>query len=138
VSRRVVCTGEVRVALAPEEAIELFTAEGERGWAGPEWDPAYPAEDDDTVFVTEAHGHETVWITAERSPLTRRYARVALGVDAGTVTVRCRPEGDATIAEVTYDLTALTPDGDTRLRHFAADYAAFLAEWERAIAAALG
>jgi hypothetical protein len=138
VSRRVVCTGRIRVALAPHAAIELFTPEGERPWAGPDWDPSYPAGDDDTVFVTAAHGHETVWITAERSPLVRRYARVALGVDAGTVTVRCHPDGEATLAEVTYDLTALTPDGAARLRHFAAHYDAFLGEWERAIAGALG
>jgi hypothetical protein len=137
VSHRVVCTGRISVPLAPHQAIELFTPEGERRWAGPEWDPAYPAGEDDTVFVTEAHGHETVWLPAERSPLVRRYSRVTTGVDAGTVTVRCHPDGDGTSAEVTYDLTALTPQGDQRLHHFAADYDAFLAGWERAIAAAL-
>jgi hypothetical protein len=135
---RVVCAGEIRVALPPEAAIELFTAEGERRWAGPEWNPAYPASEDDSVFVTEAHGHQTVWVTVERSALVRRYARVVPGVDAGTVTVRCRPEGAGTVAEVTYELTALTPDGDARLHHFAADYDGFLAGWERSIGAALG
>jgi hypothetical protein len=130
---RVVCSGEIRVALPPEDAIELFTAEGERRWAGPEWNPVYPA-DDDSVFVTEAHGHETVWLTVERSALVRRYARVVPGVDAGLVTVRCRAEDAGTLAEVTYELTALTPDGDARLHHFAAGYDAFLAGWERAIA----
>jgi hypothetical protein len=127
VSRRVVCTGQVRVALAPEAAIELFTPEGERRWAGPEWDPHYPAGDDDTVFVT----HGTVWITTERSPVTRAYARVAPH-DAGTVSVRCVPDGGHTVAEVTYDLTALTPDA--RLERFAAGYDDFMAHWERAIA----
>jgi len=130
VSRRVVCTGRVRVALAPEAAIELFTPEGERRWAGPEWDPHYPAGDDDTVFVT----HGTVWITTERSPLTRAYARVTPH-DAGTVSVRCRPDGEQTVAEVTYDLTELSHDA--RLERFAAEYDDFLAEWEREIAAAL-
>jgi hypothetical protein len=134
---RVVCTGEIRVALAPEAAIELFTAEGERRWAGPDWNPTYPAGDDDTVFVTEAHGHATVWVTVERSALVRCYARVAAGVDAGTVTVRCRPDDGGTVAEVTYELTALTPDGDARLQHFSADYDGFLAGWERSIADAL-
>jgi hypothetical protein len=131
VSRRVVCTGQVRVALAPEAAIELFTPEGERRWAGPEWDPQYPAGDDDTVFVT----HGTVWITTERSPLTRAYARVSPHGDAGTVTVRCRPAGEHTVAEVTYDLTALGPEHD--VERFAAGYDDFLAEWERAIASAV-
>jgi hypothetical protein len=134
---RIVCTGEIRVPLAPEDAVELFTAEGERRWAGPEWNPTYPADDDDTVFRTDAHGQATVWVTVERAARVRRYARVAAGVDAGTVTVRCRPDGAGTVAEVTYELTALTPYGDARLHHFAADYEEFLAGWERAIAAAV-
>jgi hypothetical protein len=51
---------------------------------------------------------------------------------AGTVEVRLRT-GEA---EVTYDLTALTDDALRELEEFAAGYGAFLAEWERAIAAA--
>jgi hypothetical protein len=128
----ITCRGDVRVPLDPQNAIQLFTPEGERRWGGAEWDPAYPAGDDDTVFVTD----QTVWITTERSPLTRAYARLSPHGDAGTVTVRCRPDGDHTTAEVTYDLTALSPDEGPRLERFAAGYDDFLAEWERAIAEA--
>ena len=63
--RRVVLRGTVRVALPPDEALALFTAEGERSWV-PGWDPTYPAGGDDrevgTVFVTG----ETTWIVITR------------------------------------------------------------------------
>jgi hypothetical protein len=62
-----------------------------------------------------------------------RYARVTPGVHAGTVEVRCHPDGDETRADVTYDLTALSPDA---LEPFAAGFDAMLAEWERMIAEA--
>ncbi|WP_276617407.1 hypothetical protein [Nonomuraea zeae] len=35
---------------------------------------------------------------------------------------------------MTYELTALSPEGERTLREFAAGYAAFLASWEQAIA----
>ena len=38
---KISCCGEVRVALPPDAAIELFTPEGERGWV-PGWDPTLP------------------------------------------------------------------------------------------------
>ena len=62
-----------------------------------------------------------------------RYARVTSGVHAGTVEVRCHPDGDdtRTRADVTYELTELSPDA---LDHFAAGFASMLAEWERMIA----
>jgi hypothetical protein len=121
------CTGRVRVALPPDEAIELFTPEGERRWAEG-WDPSYPG-DDDGVFVTGA----TTWVTVERGARTRRYAQVAPGVKAGTVSVRCEPDGEHTVATVGYELTALGPEAD--LAAFAAEYDEFLAGWEREIAA---
>ena len=74
-----------------------------------------------------------MWVTVERGARTRRYARVTPGVQAGTVSVRCEPDGAGTVATVGYELTALGPDAD--LAAFAAGYADFLAEWEREIAA---
>jgi hypothetical protein len=81
--------------------------------------------------VTAAHGRETIWVVLDRGADAVRYARITPGHLAGTVEVRLR-DGEA---EVTYDLTALTDDTQPELEHFAAGYEAFLAEWERAIAA---
>ena len=123
---RYVCTGSLHVALPPERAAALFTPEGERSWA-PGWAPEYPA--DGPVFLT--NDGATVWI--ELGGL--RYARVIPGVQAGTVAVRLEPDGGGTRAEVTYDLTALSPGAE--LAGFAAGFDAMLAAWERDIAAAL-
>lgn len=137
----IVCRGTVRVALPPERALRFFTPEGERAWV-PGWDPAYPAAPGDdtalgTVFVTRAHGHDTVWVVVDRSARSMRYAHVAPDVQAGTVNVQCLPDGQATRAEITYDLTALRATTEAALQHFADGYDSFLSEWERLIAGAL-
>lgn len=134
---RVVCTGSVRVPLPLEQALPLFTPRGERRWVAG-WEPRFPADDADdtapgTVFMTD----EAIWMVAERTERSMRYARALPGVWAGTVEVRCERAGFETRAQVTYDLTALDTAERPRLREFAAGYAAFLGEWEREIAAAL-
>ena len=118
-------TGSITVPLPPDEAIALFTPEGERAWV-PDWDPEHHS---DTVFTT-AHA---IWVVVESGPRAVRYARVAPGAHAGTVAVACHAHGAATRAEVTYDLAPLTPGA---LDDFAAGFDAMLAEWERRIGAA--
>ena len=137
--RRVRLRGEVPVALPPERARFLFTAAGERLWA-PGWEPAFPAgeeEDQGSVFVTVAGGVETFWVIVASGESSVRYARVAPGVSAGTVEVRLRAGGDGTVAEVAYDLTALSDEGDAALAGLESGYAGFLGEWRDAIAAAV-
>ena len=133
---RVRRTGEVRVALPPDRAIHKFTAEGEREWA-PGWAPEYPDADTDapgTVFTTAGHGVRTIWVILERTPLTAAYARVTPGVSAGTVSVALHPDGEHTIAEVTYDLTSLGDDAG--LERFADGFEAMMGEWAHEIARA--
>ena len=140
---RIHCHGTVRVPLPPERAVALFTPRGERRWASG-WDPAFPGGDADdaapgTVFVTDADGGgAAIWVVADRTERSMRYARALPGVWAGTIEVRCEPAGTGTVAGVTYDLTALDESERPRLRDFADGYEAYLEEWEREIAAALG
>jgi hypothetical protein len=129
-------SGTVRVARPPDEAMELFTARGERRWVDG-WEPRFPAgderEDRGAVWLTEG----TTWVIAARDDRSATYARVSPGVSAGLVDVACEPDGDAgTLAHVTYDLTALDDATAAELERFAAGFDAFLAEWERAIASA--
>jgi hypothetical protein len=132
-------THTIAVALAPEPAMELFTARGERTWV-PGWAPEFPAgepadEVEGTVFVTTAHERMTYWVVAARSDRSVRYARVTPGVSAGTVEVRQRDATSArTTFDVTYDLTALSAEGAHELEAFAAGYATHIGDWERAIA----
>jgi hypothetical protein len=120
----------------------LFTPEGEREWAGNEWDPRYPdprrTDGPGTVFVTEREGRRTVWVIADATPTSVRYVRATAGLDAGIVTVSCeeaRP-GRTTVT-VAYDVTALGPEGETSLDSFAAGYEDFIASWGAAIERAL-
>lgn len=127
------------MALPADEAIELFTPEGERAWA-PGWDPSFPAgqnPDEGAVFVTGAHG-PTCWIVLAREPRRMAYARVQPGVSAGTVSVTCVEEAaERSAFEVAYDLTALGDEGDARLAELERGYAAEIAGWGDAIARAL-
>jgi len=136
-------TGQVAVALPPDEAFALFTPRGEEEWAQG-WRPRFPVPVDDdsapgTVFETDSHGERTIWVVVDRQEASRiAYARVTPGARAGSVTVRVADDGrGGTTAQVTYELTALSPHGERELRDFAADYPAFLGEWQEEIAALL-
>ena len=132
----------ISVPLPADEAMLLFTAQGERDWVEG-WDPKFPGgEPDDegegTVFVTSADGRPTYWVVAARATGSVRYARITPGLFAGTVEVReRRSDARATQVDVTYDLSALTPHGATKLDDFAADYEREIGAWQDAIEIAL-
>lgn len=145
-------TGRVTVPLPPDRAFRLFTPLGERAWV-PGWEPHFPADDEHTaddadghhdapgtVFETHGHdGHErTIWVVVDRVPGRRiAYARVTPHGSAGTVTVTLDDAGGQSEVTVTYALTALTEAADHGLHVFREGYAAYLASWQDAIAAAL-
>ncbi|SNR28362.1 SRPBCC family protein [Actinomadura mexicana] len=135
-------TGRLTVALPPDEAFHLFTAQGERRWV-PHWEPSFPAPAADdtepgTVFQTLDRDQTTTWIVVEATPGRRiLYARVTPGVSAGTVSVVLDEAGDQSNVTVTYELTALSSGGAAHLRRFADGYPAFLAGWQDAIAETL-
>jgi len=134
----------VRLPPGYEPALFLFTPRGEKLWAEG-WDPLFPAPADDdtepgTVFET-VHGQQhTTWVVCAREPgRSLRYARIAHGRDAGTVTVTLGAEpapGGSRVATIEYDLTALSDEAAAGLARFAAGYPQYLRHWETAIAAA--
>jgi hypothetical protein len=132
---------EITVGLAREQTMALFTPEGERRWAHG-WDPHYPVADrregPGAVFVTGHGGHHTTWIMIDHGPQSVRYARVTHGLTAGTVAVEVAESREGwTRVRVTYDLTALTPAGESWLKAFDADYESMIASWSSEIAASL-
>jgi len=133
-------TSRIQVDLPPDEAVRLFTPRGEQDWVHG-WQPRFPAPAPDdtepgTVFETDAHGQHTVWLVTERNPGRRiSYARVTPGEQAGIVTVTITDAGGRSEVEVTYQLTALSPAADHKLREFAEGYPAYLQSWQDAITA---
>jgi hypothetical protein len=132
-------SGELEVALPPEQAFRLFTARGEADWV-PGWRPEFPADvvDDTapgTVWRTVAHGRETTWVVVQReAPFLVGYARVVPGVQAGTVTVRLDAlDGGRSQVRVAYRLTALGQEAAQELARFAERYPAMLREWQELI-----
>jgi hypothetical protein len=135
-------TVTISVPLPADEAMQLFTARGERAWVEG-WDPEFPAgepteEVEGTVFVTTAHGRSTYWVVAARARRCVRYARTTPGFFAGTVEVRERSsDSRSTLVDVTYDLSALTPQGAAELDDFAAGHEQEISAWALAIETAL-
>jgi hypothetical protein len=137
---RIVHTGTVHVTAAPGDAFPLFTAPGEKVWV-PGWDPVFVGDGDGlrrgSVWLTNDGEDRTVWLVVDYDPdkLHARYARVTPASRAGTVEVTARPDGSGgTRVEVTYDLTALSADGNEMLADFNNDYfAKMMREWERLI-----
>jgi hypothetical protein len=120
----------------------MFTAEGERAWADG-WDPSYPEpsrrEGAGAVFVTAHGGHHTTWIMVDQRSDGVRYTRVTDGMTAGTVAVDVLSSDDhSTRVAVTYDLTALSPEGERWLETFVSHYDAEIASWPNDIASAVG
>ncbi len=136
-------TGSFELNLQAQEAISLFTPEGERGWA-PGWNPTYPAgepsETPGTVFTTDHGGTETIWLihTIDTDDRAVAYSRVTPGQDAGTVRVTCEdnPQGGCTVS-VTYDMSLLPGGNPAELERFSDQaFEAMMSHWSQAIAPA--
>jgi len=138
----VVCTGTFEIPVPSSRAGGLFTPEGERSWTAG-WDPRYPDPDADkeavgTVFVTDAHGGESVWVITAVSESAIGYARFDHEGIMGTIEVSWESAGAGrSRVEVTYRSTALREAARHRLAQFADHYEAFLDSWREAIEAAL-
>ncbi|WP_353813361.1 SRPBCC family protein [Agromyces sp. SYSU T00266] len=136
---RAVLHGAFELPLSRREAFRLFTARGEELWV-PGWAPRFFVEGADdlevgTVWQTSGDdGRPTTWVVLDCEPgRSVRYARVAEGWTAGTVTVDLADADDGCLVRVTYDLTALTPDAGADLARFADGYTDYLGEWRTTI-----
>lgn len=72
-------TVTITVPLPAHEAMQMFTARGEREWADG-WEPHFPTgepaeEGEGTIFMTTAHDRPTYWVVAARTGKSVRYAR---------------------------------------------------------------
>jgi hypothetical protein len=141
----IIRTGSLRVALPPDQALDLFTAEGEKAWA-PGWDPRYVTPADGApvvggIWLTRDGEVDTIWRVERFDRATREaeYLRITPGNRFVVVQVRCDDDGTGqTLATVTYRAIALGEGGIIWCAGFTDTYyAAMMQEWERLIAAHL-
>jgi hypothetical protein len=103
----------IRVPLS--RVAPLFGPEGERCWAGRQWNPVFvypqPGKDVQGAVFTVQHGPQTsVWVNTLFDPEGGRmqYVSFVPGVHVFTVDVRLTPvDSSSTSVEVTYVRTAL-------------------------------
>jgi hypothetical protein len=108
------------VDAALEDAVPLFGPEGERVWAGDDWNPQFvfpvPARDVEGAVFTVRHGeHTAVWVNTlfDLKAGHVQYVYVLADLLVTTVDVRLHAAGAMhTRVEVTYVRTALRPDAN--------------------------
>jgi hypothetical protein len=102
------------------DAAPLFGPEGERVWAGDDWNPQFvfpvPARDVEGAVFTVRHGeHTAVWVNTlfDLEGGHMQYVYVLADLLATTIDVRLHPIDAAhTGVDVTYGRTALRPEAD--------------------------
>jgi hypothetical protein len=107
-------------------AAPLFGPEGERAWAGGDWDPRFlypqPAQDTQGAVFTMHHGHRhhAYWVNTAFDLDARhvQYVYIVPDVIATLIDVRFVEIDPAnTKVNVTYERTALNPDANERVRN---------------------
>jgi hypothetical protein len=102
------------------DAALLFGPEGERAWAGDEWDPQFvfpvPAQDvEGAVFTVRRGEHTTVWVNTvfDVQAGHMQYVYILADLLVATIDVRLHAIGSSqTKIEVTYVRTALRPEAN--------------------------
>jgi hypothetical protein len=129
------------VNAAMREAAPLFGPEGERAWAGDDWDPQFlfpaPARDVEGAVFTVRHGeHTAVWVNTIFDLEGGRMQYVYLLPDllATTIDVRLHPiDAQHTSIDVQYTRTALRPEANEHVSAMSRHDAKQGPEWERSI-----
>jgi hypothetical protein len=138
---RVETSFDVLVHAPYVQAARLFGPEGERAWAGKDWDPQFvypqPGHDEQGAVFTIQHGpFEAVWVVARHDFEARhfQYVYVIAQIMVCTIDVEFTlVDAGTTNVHVTYVRTALSPQGDGRVAAMAKGDSSAGQEWQAAI-----
>lgn len=127
------------------QAAPLFGPEGERAWAGEDWDPHFlfpaPARDVQGAVFTVQHGeHTAVWVNTvfDLAAGRMQYVYVMGNLLATTIDVQLYSlDAQHTKVDVTYTRTALKPEANDHVGEMSRHDAKQGPEWERSINAYL-
>jgi len=132
---------DIVVHLPYAEAAPLFGPEGERLWAGKQWNPQFlypqPARDEQGAVFTIHHGSVTaVWVNTLFDLESRhfQYAYFIPDIMVTTIDARFAPNNSTTTqVHITYTRTALTPDGNNHVTAITAIDKNASDDWQSAI-----
>ncbi len=127
-----------------EQTAPLFGADAERKWA-PDWKPQFvypnPARDEQGMVFQVAHGSYTsTWVNTAFDLVSGhiQYAYVLNDAMVTTIDIHLTREGaDKTEVNVVYERTALLPEANEHVQHFAQGDEKAGKEWEEQINAYL-
>ena len=123
-----------------EQVTPLFGANEERKWS-PEWNPQFvypqPAKDQPGMVFTIMHGqHEAIWVNTafDLAAGHIQYTYILNDAMATLIDIHLKREGtQKTGVSVVYERTALIPEANEHVQHFAHGDAKADKEWEAAI-----
>jgi hypothetical protein len=123
------------------EAAPLFGPEGERAWAGSDWDPVFvypqPARDQQgAVFTVHKGSATTVWVNTlfDREARHFQYVYFMPEIMVTVIDVRFDPvDADSTDVHVNYTRTALTIEGNEHVAAMNEHDKKAGTEWQQAI-----
>jgi hypothetical protein len=126
-------------------AAPLFGPEGERAWAGDNWNPHFlfpaPARDIEGAIFTVQHGeHSALWINTifDLEGGRMQYVYVLADLLATTIDVHLNPvDAQHTKVDVTYTRTALRPEANEHVAAMSKHDQKQAPEWEHSINAYL-
>jgi hypothetical protein len=127
-----------------EQVAPLFGANEERKWS-PDWNPQFlypqPARDQPGMVFKIMHGkHEAIWVNTafELAAGHVQYTYILADAMATLIDIHLtRDSTQKTGVSVVYERTALVPEANEHVQHFAQGDAQADKEWERAINAYL-
>lgn len=137
---------EFTVRAPCEVAAPLFGAEGERSWAGKDWDPQFiyprPARDVEGAVFTIKHGaHQALWVNTAFDIAGRHIHYVYFITDTMVTTVDLTfapVDSASTKVNVVYERTALSQTADDEVLRLGSVDRGRGADWEKAINVSLG
>ena len=131
-------TTQFELNLPAEKAVYLFSAEGEKYWVK-DWEPSLPKGDGfqkNDVFYVNSYPGKPVYIVLEFDDKNYRVhlAEMIPNISAGTLEVTLTPtDKDSSIVQLTYHLSALSPEGEEYIRGFKENYDEAMLTWKHDI-----
>ena len=127
---------QFNLGVSPAQAAPLFGPEGERCWAGGDWNPHFvfpqPAHDQQDAVFTVPHGSSTMtWVNTVFNIAEGHIQYVAFipSAMAMTVDVRLTPAAAGTHVDVTFVHTALDPSVNAKVAEMAEHHRSSGPEW---------